>query len=247
MLFATLILDYQAMKSHLSLIIPCYFEEPHLTSYNKVIKELKKKGIVYELIFIDDSSTDNTPLIIKDIVKNDKNCRAIFHKKNVGRGGTVTEGIKLAKYEYTGFIDIDLEISEKYIDKFLSLLKENDVVIATRKYAFSIKSLHRIAASRGYKLLSKLLLGLPYDDTEAGYKFFRKSKILPVLKKTKDKKWFWDTEIVALSHFHNLKIKEEDVRFTRALDKKSTVKLLNDTLNYIIAIYKFKGGARSRL
>lgn len=236
------------MKYLLSLIIPCYQEQSHLlTSYRRISKELFKKSILYELIFIDDASKDNTSSIIRDIIKQDKNARAIFHQKNVGRGGTVTEGIKLAKYENTGFIDIDLEISEKYINKFLTLLEFNDIVIANRKYAFSIKSLSRIIASIGYQLIRKLLIKIPYNDTEAGYKFFRKSKILPVLEEVKDKKWFWDTEIIALSHSHNLKIKESEVQFIKASDKKSTVKLIQDSVGYLIALLKFKKRIGARL
>src|SRR3989344_541167 len=230
------------MKYGLSLILACYNEEPHLIpSYKKVLKKLKKCKLPYEIIFVEDKSIDNTAKIIKFIIKNNNLTSAIFHKKNVGRGGAVTDGILKAKYEYVGFIDIDLEISENYINLFINeLQKGTDIVIALRSYIFQIRSFHRIILSKGYVFLKKFFLDIPLQDTEAGYKFFKKSKILPVLKLIKDKGWFWDTEIVARSYLNDLSIREIPVTFIRRRDKKSTVKILKDSFYYFKKLFSFK-------
>lgn len=231
------------LKKRLSLIIPCYNEEGHLLdSYKKVAKELRKKHFLYELIFIDDKSQDQTKRIILQICKSDKNAKYIFHKKNLGRGVTVSEGIVKAKSKVVGFLDIDLEVSEKYIGEFYSKIKQGyDLVVARRKYKINLASLPRGIISKSYALAQKILLGSKFDDTEAGYKFFNRKRILPILKLTNNKKWFWDTEIVLVSHLNGLKIGEIDVIFNRRFDKKSTVKLIPDSFDYLVNLIKFRG------
>lgn len=230
------------MRNGLSLIIPCYNEEGHLLdSYIKVSKELKKNGIPYELLFIDDYSKDETRKVILQICKLDKRARYIFHKTNTGRGATVSEGIRKAKNNLAGYLDIDLEVSEKYIGKFFKKSKEGyDLVIAKRKYDINLKSLVRGIISKSYIFLQKLLLGSKFDDTEAGYKFFNKKRILPILKLINSRRWFWDTEIVLLSYLSGLKIGEIDVKYNRRSDKKSTVKLIPDSFDYLINLVSFK-------
>lgn len=230
------------MKKGLSLIVTCYNEGYILSDfYYRIKKKLTSINIPYELIFVDDGSSDPTKEIVKNLSKSDKHIVCIFHKKNIGRGGSVTDGIYLSKYEFVGFLDVDLEISESYIDLFINELQNgSDLVIAQRKYFVRLKSLHRFIISKCYIFLVRFLLGLPFKDTEAGFKFFKKSRILPILKKVKDKKWFWDTEIVVRSYFMDLKISEIPVIFIRRSDKKSAVKILDDSIYYFKKLILFK-------
>lgn len=227
----------------LSLIIPCYNEEPHLEeSYHKIINVLKDLKIAYEIILIDDCSSDKTTLMIKKIIdKNHETTSAVFHKSNLGRGGVVNEGIRKAKGEVVGYLDVDLEVSEKYIPRFYNKIKEGyDEAIANRKYKFSIQKLARFFATKIYAALVHFILKSKIKDTEAGYKFFNRKKILPVLDRTKDKHWFWDTEIVMRSLYANLKIAEIPVEFIRNPQKKSTVKIIPDSIEYLKKLIKFK-------
>ena len=114
------------------------------------------------------------------------------------------------------------------------------MVIATRIYKESLTSLNRWILSKGYNLLITKMLDLNIKDTEAGFKFFNRKKILPILKTVKDKKWFFDTEIIARAKTKKLKIVEIPVLFLRRHDKKSTVRIIPDILAYLKAIYLFK-------
>lgn len=233
------------MKTNLSLILPCYNEAEHLKeSFPKVIAVLKKLNRAIEIIIIDDGSKDDTVKIIELLIKENKNIPIRFfrHKKNVGRGGTVAEGITKAKGEVVGFIDIDLEISPEYISRFVEKIHKDkiDVVVGRRYYSFSIKSFHRFIASKLYAILIQFILHLPVHDTEAGYKFFNRKKILPVLSSIKDTKWFWDTEITARGYLRGLQLAEIDVLFQRRTDKTSTVRFFQDTIEYLKQIIEFK-------
>lgn len=236
------------MKIDLSLIIPCYNEEEHLReSYRKIVWILDRLKLNWEVLLIDDGSTDNTREIIKEIARGNYRLTAIFHQKNVGRGGTVAEGINSARGKIVGFLDIDLEVSEQYLPSFIWKIEEGfDVAIAKRNYEFTLAKLPRFIASRGYAFLASRVLNSPFNDTEAGYKFFNREKILPILKKCSDDHWFWDTEICLQSYKAGLKICEIPVVFIRNFKKKSTVKLIPDTLTYLKKMIAYKKKNRNK-
>lgn len=228
-------------KVHFSLILPIYNEGSILEeNIQKIINQLNKLTQNWEIIFVEDKSTDGSDKVLKKILPKLKNSKAIFHSRNHGRGQTVKDGILLAKGDVCGFLDIDLEVPEKHIPEFIKKIESGyDLVVAKRNYNDG-KALQRVIASQGYKLLVKSLLKLPLSDTEAGYKFFNRKKILPVLKQTHDKGWFWDTEICALAALNNLKLGDIPVLFVRKTYKQSTVKLIPDTIDYLKKILEFK-------
>jgi len=230
-------------KYDVSLVLACYNEaEIFEDSVKRIINALNKTDYTWEIIFVDDKSQDNTKELIKKALEKypRQNLTAIYHSKNQGRGQTVIDGFKKAKGKFVGYIDIDLETSEWYMPEFFANLeKEADVANAWRIYDFQLWALPRWLGSKGYAYLRKLLLGLPYQDTEAGYKFFNRKKLTPLLKKAKHKGWFFDTEIMALCFKYKLKVKEIPVAFVRRSDKTSTVKLIPDTIKYLINLIKY--------
>lgn len=229
-------------KPYLSLILPLYNEgltlEQSLKTIYMSLNKIKKE---WEVILVEDKSTDNTLMKIQKLLPSLKNTKLIEHKENQGRGKTVSDGIKAARGKYCGFLDVDLEVSSDYILLFIQELeKDFDMVIGKRFYEKNLTAATRVLTSIGYKLIVHSLLKLPIDDTEAGYKFFRRDKILPILSKITEKAWFWDTEICARSYWAGLKVSQIPVLFIRRADKKSTVRLIPDTLDYLKKIYFFK-------
>ncbi len=229
-------------KIDLSVILACYNEGPtfekSVIQIVSVLKNLKRK---WEIIFVEDKSTDDTARAVAKLTKSISNSRAIYHDKNMGRGKTVSDGILASKGKICGFLDVDLEVSAKYIPDFLVAIENGaDMAVGVRFYEKGIKSAGRFIASVAYAKMVKVLLGLPIDDTETGYKFFRTDKVLSVIRKTRDNGWFWDTEICALAYREGLKIVQVPVRFVRRGDKKSTVRLLPDTWEYLVKIIRFK-------
>lgn len=234
-----------AEELDLTLVVACYQEEPHLkANIREVLEVLDRTRLKYELIFIDDCSRDRTAECIREILATHPHHRlvSVFHQKNKGRGGTVTEGIHLAKGKYVGFIDIDLEVHARYIPACLLPLQrgEADVVIANRFYHTHLGNFHRIAMTAVYRWLVRKMLGIPSMDTEAGYKFFRKSAILPILEKTKDQHWFWDTEISVRSYDAGLRIHSLPVLFVKNPEKKSTVKFIPDSIKSFKRLMAFR-------
>ncbi len=231
------------MKYDVSLILACYNEsEIFNDSIQRIINTLKKTDYTWEIIFVDDKSQDNTKeLIKKTLGKYPRyNLSAYFHENNQGRGQTVIDGFKQSQGKIVGYIDIDLEVGEWYLPKFISAIEAgSEVVTAWRIYDFNLHSLIRWLGSKGYYWLEKKLLRLPLHDTEAGYKFFNKTKIMPILKKCQHQDWFFDTEVLARAFAVKLTIQEIPVAFVRRTDKKSTVRLLPDTIKYLTNLLKF--------
>lgn len=228
----------------ISLILPCFnegsiFEE----SVPEIVSVLKATGKKWEIIFVEDKSEDLTKESIKKFSKIIKNSRVLFHTVNQGRGKSVADGIKVARGEICGYLDVDLEVPAYYIPLFVREIEKGgaEMVVAKRFYEGGrLESLIRYLASKLYALGVSLIINIPVEDTEAGYKFFRRKSILPVLEKVKNKHWFWDTEICARAYIAGIKIHQIPVLFIRRSDKKSTVKILPDTFDYIKNLFKFK-------
>jgi len=229
----------------LSLIIPCYNEGPYLSdSVRQIRQTLESCSWSYELIFIDDRSRDGTPDVIKQLTDDQVGCEALYHRQNVGRGGTVTEGLRHAKGEVAGFIDIDLEVHCRYIPSMVQAILMDGYDIATAYRIYRVKftpgGILRWILSVGYRRLIRLLLGSHFNDTEAGFKFFRREAILPVLDRCRDKGWFWDTEVMLESRGAGLKAIEIPALFIRRTDKTSSLRILPDTIAYLKAIWRYK-------
>lgn len=229
-------------KVDLTLILPCYNEGPTLeTSINKIFASLKKSKYRFEVIFVEDKSSDSTLRVVKKAVKNNRFCKLITHNKNMGRGKSVSDGIIASRANVCGYIDIDCEISPAYIPLFVKeILKGYDLVVGKRFYEGGFKNLTRVLSSKLYAFIVRNLIQLPIDDTETGYKFFNRKKILPLLKNVKDKHWFWDTEICLRAYEAGLKVDQVPVIFRRRAEKKTTVKMIPDTIEYIKNLVRIK-------
>lgn len=229
-------------KCDLSLVLASYNEGATFEqSVNIIIKSLEKLKLHWEIIFVEDKSLDGTKEKINKFTKQNKKIRAIYHSTNEGRGKSVSDGIFASKSEICGFMDVDCEISPNYIPAFIKEVKNGgEIVVANRYYDKNFKAINRILASYIYRTIIKNTLGLSIQDTEAGFKFFKRSKIIPVLKTTKDNGWFWDTEICARAILAGLKTRQVQVQFKKRSDKKSTVRLFRDSALYLTKLINFQ-------
>lgn len=227
-----------------SIVIPCYNEEAILEdSVEEIARVMDQTRYSWEIVFIDDKSQDQTPLLLNKLVANRPNARAIFHQQNVGRGGTASEGLSLAQGRVVGFLDIDLEVHARYIPTMVQAI-DNGYAVATAQRIYRVPlrwdDLFRNFLSVGYRWLVRHYLKLPFEDTEAGFKFFRAESIRPLLQAARSQGWFWDTEIMALAHRAKLRVAEIPCVFVRRFDKVSTVRPFKDSWAYLIALMEFK-------
>jgi glycosyltransferase involved in cell wall biosynthesis len=235
----------------LSLVIACYNEEPHLAENVREIRAtLDLCRWETELIFIDDASTDRTASLVRELVDGDGRATACFHERNVGRGGTVAEGMRMSRGSVVGFIDVDLEVHCRYVPSMVQaiLVDGYDVATAHRIYKFrpTPSAMVRWLLSTGYRRLAQLALGSPFVDTETGFKFFRRERVLPVLDRCVDTHWFWDTEVMLESAHAGLKVIEIPALFQRQAGAGSSLRVIPDTVDYLRAMRRFRKRRRSR-
>lgn len=227
----------------LSLILPCYNEGPYLTGNLQAIYSLLTGvNLSFEIIIIEDKSTNDTLQRVRDFAKDRPHVHLFAHEVNRGRGYTVSEGIKKATGRVAGYIDVDLEVDCHNMLPFVfKVLEGYDVVSGFRIYKIRWWD-PRWILSKGYFLTARLLCHwhTPFHDTEAGFKFFNRENILPVINEIEDHHWFWDTEIMVRSYYHGLKMAEVPVLFIRKNQAFSTLNSFSDTLYYLKKLLAFR-------
>jgi glycosyltransferase involved in cell wall biosynthesis len=233
---------------HLSLVLACYNEAQHLeASFAEIRDTLEQARFPFEVLFVDDVSRDDTRQILARIVAAHPQLalRTILHERNRGRGATVTDGFRAARGAITGYIDVDLEVHSRYIPALVRAIEKGaDVATLRRIYAFQLLSLDRYAMSRGYSFLVRRLLDVGLADTETGYKFFNRERVLPLLAEIRDPGWFWDTEFMVRAARRGLQIVEIPGAYIRRGDKTSTVRGVRDSLRYFRQLLRFRGELR---
>jgi glycosyltransferase involved in cell wall biosynthesis len=212
-------------------------------SFAEIEGTLADFGQPFEIIFVDDMSQDKTRAILKDIVtrRADLDLHVILHDKNKGRGASVTDGFRAARGEVVGYLDVDLEVHSRYIPSLVRAINNgSDVATVRRIYAFQARALDRYFMSRGYSYLVRKLLSVPLHDTETGYKFLRRDKVLPILDEIEDPGWFWDTEFMVRATRRGFKISEIPGAYVRRWDKTSKVSGLRDSIEYLLKLWRFR-------
>ena len=162
--------------SGLTIIIPAYNEADSLPgTISSVYEELRRSPVDYELILIDDGSTDGTKRIIEAIAAGDERIRAVFLPTNQGKGAALRAGFALACKEWIIFLDADGQIDFSQLSDLLPLTTRNDMVIGYRTERS--QPLWRWILSRCYRILTKRFLGVSVRDVGCPFKLFRMSML----------------------------------------------------------------------
>ncbi len=234
----------------LTVVLPAYRDAANvLPGVEAVERSLRATGWDYEILLIEDAGGDGAAEVIRGLAGENPRVRFLLHERNRGRGATVAEGIREARGEFAGYLDIDMEVAAHYLVPMVELLREGrcDLVVARRDYRVSLgpSFLLRHVLSSGYRRLVRSVLPLPVHDTEAGYKFFRRAAILPVLDRCRDPHWFWDTEVCVRAHLAGLRLAEVPALFVRRADKASTVRVVRDTWLHFRALHRLRSEIRA--
>lgn len=215
-------------KVFLSVVIPCYDEMANLQKgvLDKVEHFLSKKKYSYEIIIVDDGSTDGSVELVKQFVKDNHNFRLI-ENLHLGKAGAVTTGVLNAKGEYVLFSDMDQATPIEEIDKLLPYFEEEyDIVIGSRKGSRKGAPFTRIVMARGMMFLRHFLIGIKdISDTQCGFKMFKREasqKLFNKINKLHDnfKEVFgsnvsagFDVELLFLAQKMGYKIKEVPINW----------------------------------
>lgn len=159
----------------ISFVVPVFNEQESLGNFSKeLFAILKKIGASYEVIFIDDGSTDRSLNILKEIEKRDKDVKIYSFRKNRGKAEALTLGFQKAKGDYVVTLDADLQDKSKEIFKLLEKAKgENwDMVCGWRKERKD--SISKVFSSKLFNSIASIFWGLRLHDYNCGLKLYSK-------------------------------------------------------------------------
>lgn len=234
----------------LSVVIPAYNEIRNLRNgaLAEVDGYLNSQPYSWEVLVVDDGSTDNTVAFVKDWIKNKPNFR-LLENPHSGKAVSVMSGMLEASGEVTVFTDMDQATPIEEIAKFFPKFEEGyDIVIGSR-HGRKGAPLIRKLMGWGFSLLRGFILGLPFADTQCGFKAFNrraKEGIFPDLLKEWEKMKAagaavnagFDVETLFLARKKGFKIAEVFVNWRHVGTER--VQAINDSLEALKDIARIK-------
>lgn len=193
------------LNESLSIVIPAYNEEGNLASLVKqTLVDAKKITNDFEIIVVNDGSSDKTAAVADSLEKNYKNVRVIHHKKNQGLATAWKTGIKACKKDVILYIEGDGQQPFKDQIDLLKKIKYADIVLGTRTHRFDYTPCRKLL-SYGYLFLIKLFFNLNYKDV--GWSQAYRRRIFDKVE-IKSVTPFFDTEVIIKALRYGFKVSE---------------------------------------
>ncbi len=216
-------------QPYLSIIIPAYNEAERIPrTLIDIDRRLAGVDYSYEIVVVNDGSTDTTASVVKNMAKVVKNLKLIDLKDNSGKGGTVRQGMLLSTGKIRLFTDADNSTSIDQFEKMMPLFKQGaDVVIGSRAVKGAKldppEAWYRQIPGKLGNLVIQSVLGLwGIWDTQCGFKAFTEVTAEKVFNISSIPGWGFDGEILALAKRMGYKIEEIPVHWVN--DARSHVK-----------------------
>ena len=202
-----------------SIVIPAYNEEKRigktLETYSNYFERLRKKReLDYEILIVINNTTDKTEYIVKAWRKKNKKIRYLNLIRG-GKGYALIEGFKDAlkrDNNLIGFVDADMATSPEYFYDLIKFIDVYDGVIASRYMKGSIiepkPTIQRLIAKRIFNFLIRIVLFLPYRDTQCGAKIFKRYALEKVLQDISMSQWAFDVDLLYSLKKIGFRIKE---------------------------------------
>ena len=233
-------------KHKVSIIIPVYNEEAKISFIlNQTKQIITDTHLEYEIIIINDGSTDDTERIVNEAKKSDACIKLISYSENIGKGHAVKLGVLGSNGDITLFVDGDMNVSPKQIKNYIKEVEGFDLVIASKAHQLSkVKSTaYRRFLSKAYNNLVRLVVGIKLRDTQSGLKIGNTSVLKSIFKVMLVEGYAFDVELLSIATMQGLKIKELPINVTldSNFDLREIAKMFIDTLGiaYRLRISKY--------
>ena len=220
------------MKTPLvTLVIPAYNESARLgQSLDQLLTYLNAQPYASEVVLVDDGSVDDTAEVAQRYFDSHANAqvatRVLSYQPNRGKGYAVRQGLLAARAGVAVFSDADLSTPITELPKLLEplLAGQYDVVFGSRALDRSLIGVHqswmREQSGRLFNLIMRLATGLPYADTQCGFKAFRLAAMRPLVEGAVLDRFGFDVELLYLAHRAGLRLQELPVAWNDAAGSK---------------------------
>jgi dolichyl-phosphate beta-glucosyltransferase len=227
------------MLPPLSVVIPCFNEAARIgETLRLTLNYLAANAPDGELIIVNDGSTDATAAIARERMKDAKiQTRLLQNFPNRGKGAAVRSGLLAAREPIGLFSDADLSTPLEETPKLIEPIAngEIDIGLGSRALDRGLIGIHqpwrREQAGRAFNLLVRLATGLPFWDTQCGFKAFRLDVCRPILEAARIDGFAFDVELLYLAQHAGLRIREIPVRWNHA--EGSKVQFFKDSLRML--------------
>lgn len=223
----------------ISVIIPAFNAAAYLRETVASIRDyLDAAGVTYEIIVVDDGSTDGT----RDCMPvADGAVRWIRHERNFGKGRAVRTGMLAAQYDWALFTDADNATTIDHLARFGAEAAECDILIASRRLAASRilcpQPWFRQTLGRMFPYLVKTWVLPTFEDTQCGFKLFRKAAAADLFGRAGVDRFAFDVEILAMAVARRWRVREIAVDW-RNPGSGSTLSLRRDTMRMFLDVLK---------
>ncbi|HEX4706488.1 MAG TPA: dolichyl-phosphate beta-glucosyltransferase [Candidatus Udaeobacter sp.] len=234
-----------------TVVIPCYNEAMRIGgTLRSTLDYLAANAPDSELIVVNDGSTDSTAAIARErLAGAPVAARLLENFPNRGKGAAVRSGLLAAREPIGLFSDADLSTPLGETPKLIEPIANGDIDIAfgSRALDRSLIGVHqpwrREQGGRVFNLLVRVATGLPFWDTQCGFKAFRLDVCRPILEAARIDGFAFDVELLFLAHRAGLRIREIPVRWNHA--EGSKVSFFRDSLRMLREVIALRARGRS--
>ncbi len=230
----------------LSIIIPSYNEESRLpATLDGIAGYLQSYRGTAEVLVVDDGSKDGTAAVAEYFRIKIPTLRVVSNGVNRGKGYSVRHGMREARGKIALFTDADLSAPIEEAGKLIEALENYDVAIGSRAMDRSLISVHespfREFAGIVFNKIVRVILWLPFVDTQCGFKAFRRENCGVIFEQQRIERFGFDPELLYLARHHGLRTAEIPVRWGHSAATK--VSMLRDSVQMFIDIFTIRWNA----
>jgi dolichyl-phosphate beta-glucosyltransferase len=213
---------------------------------------MTRRGFGFEILAMDDGSSDESAAIVESCSRAMPELLLLRHDCNRGKGAAVRDGFLKARGEFVLLSDADLSTPIEMLDKFLERAGQPDApdaIIGSRPHRESQIEVRqpwlRRKMGETFNVLLRPLTGLPFRDTQCGFKLFRRKAFLPVFEALTIHGFAFDVEILVRAGRLGLRVAEYPVVWRN--DPRSSVHIVRDSwrmLRDVLKIWAWNRGGR---
>jgi dolichyl-phosphate beta-glucosyltransferase len=229
-----------------SVVIPCFNEAARIgQTVHATLDYLNTANPENELIVVNDGTIDATSTIARNALAPAKiEARLLENFPNRGKGAAVRKGLLAAQKPIALFFDADLSTPLSEIPKVIEPIANGavDFIFGSRALDRSLIGQHqpwrREQAGRVFNLLVRIATGLPFWDTQCGFKAFRLDVCRPILEAARIEGFAFDVELLFLAHRAGLRLREIPVRWNHA--EGSKIQFVHDSLRMLREVIELR-------
>jgi dolichyl-phosphate beta-glucosyltransferase len=230
----------------LSIIIPSYNEESRLPeTLERIAAYLQTSAGEAEVLIVDDGSKDRTAAVAESFRNKIPSLRVVSNGVNRGKGYSVRHGMQEARGRIALFTDADLSAPIEEAGKLIDALETHDIAIGSRALDRSMISVHespfREFSGIIFNKIVRIILWLPFVDTQCGFKAFRRESCKIIFEQQTIERFGFDPELLYLARHHGLRTVEIPVRWGHSPATK--VSMLHDSIRMFIDIFTIRWNA----